>query len=74
MTMHNIIYIVIKEYINEYLNVERKLELDLIICFFPNPSLDPSSTDFAHRSAIAELFRDGGEVALSLRLETKLLK
>ena len=45
---------------NEYLNVERKLELELIICFFLNPSLGPSTTNFAHRSAIADLFRDGG--------------
>ena len=45
---------------NKYLNVERKLELEFIICFFLNPSLGPSTTDFAHRSAIADLFRDGG--------------
>ena len=57
-------HIVIKEYINEYLNVERKLELELITCFFLNPSLGTSTTDFARRSAIADLFRDGGEVVL----------
>ena len=54
---HNAQYhIVIKEYINEYLNVERKLQLELITCFFLNPSLGSSTRDFAHTR---DLFRDG---------------